>query len=803
MMRVTPLAEALCRDAIYTLRTLRKNPAFALTTILTLTLGIGANTAIFTVVRAVLLRPLQYRNPDRVVELSGGVTSIRFDLLQTTARSYTEIGDYLGSSDDVALAGDFPPEVIKQARVSANFLSILGVGPLMGRSFTKEEDSPAGPPVAIISANLWQRRFGGDPQIVGKTINVAGLPHTVVGVQPSDFKFPFAEADVWFPQPAKDVNQSSPLLRAFGRLAPGVSFDQANAELQVIDKQYSAIHPGMLDFRRGPDRVEPLKEQLVANVRNILWVLFGAVSFVLLIACSNVAGLLLARATSRSREFAVRAALGAARSRLVAQLLIESVLLAIAAGVVGVLFARWMLTGVAHLTLLDLPRLNEIHLDATVLVFALLVSVLTGLLFGLLPSLITSRPDLAAVLKARGESISGGRLASLNARNILVAGQVALCIVLLSGATLLIRSLARISQVDPGFDRANVLTFRVSLSQAQYNNTSKISAFYQELLHRLQALPGVRSAGITLTLPLMGYPLSPTQTADEPIRALNDRPLAMVQFVSTDYFRTLRIPLVAGREFTDRDREGAPLVTLINEACARKLWPDYPHTNPIGKRIIIGAQTAQYEVVGIVGDIRQSLDGDLTPATFRSSLQLVSSTMTVAVRIEGDPLRFVEPIRKQVLAVDPAQPISAVRTMDELAQQEEGQRRMVLLLLGVFAAAAVLLTTIGMYGTIAYWVLQRTREVGIRRALGAPTRNIFWIVIGRGLGLTSAGLAVGIVGAIALTRFIQSFLFHVSPTDPLTFASVALLTLAVSLVATLIPAQRAVRIDPMEALRME
>ncbi|HYL18484.1 MAG TPA: ABC transporter permease, partial [Burkholderiales bacterium] len=569
-MRITLLADTLSRDAVYTLRTLRKNPAFALTAILTLALGIGANTAIFTVVRAVLLRPLQYRDPDRIVELSRGATPIRFELLQQTARSYTEIGDYLGSSDDVALTGNFPPEVIQRARVSANFLSILGVEPLLGRSFTKEEDTPAGPPVAIISTNLWQRRFGGDAQILGKTINVAGFAHTVVGVLPSDFTFPFAEVDVWLPQPARDVNQSSPLLRAFGRLAPGVSLEQANAEVRVIDKQYSAIHPGMLDFRSGLDRVEPLKERLVANVRNILWVLFGAVSFVLLIACSNVAGLLLARAASRSREFAVRAALGAARSRLVGQLLMESVLLALAAGIVGMLLARWMLTGIAHLALLDLPRLNEIHLDIAVLAFALLVSVATGLLFGLLPSLTASRPDLAAVLKARGESISGGRLASLNARNTLVAGQVALCIVLLSGATLLIRSLARISQVDPGFDRSNVLTFRVSLSPVHYNGTPKVSAFYQDLLQRIEAMPGVRSAGISLTLPLMGYPLSPTQTADEPIRALNDRPLAMVQFVSPDYFHTLRIPLIAGRELSDGDRDGAPLVTVINDACAHK-----------------------------------------------------------------------------------------------------------------------------------------------------------------------------------------------------------------------------------------
>jgi predicted permease len=802
-MRVTLVADTLFRDAAYTCRTLRNNLTFALTAIITLALAIGANTAIFTIVRSVLLRPLQYHDPDRIVELARGVTSVRFDLLQKTARSYSEIGDYYGGSDDVALTGNFPPEIIKQARVSANFLSIFGIEPLMGRSFSKEEDTPGGPPVAIISTNLWQRRFGGDPQIVGKTINIAGFAHTVVGVLPSTFKFPFAETDVWFPQPAKEVNQTSPLLRAFGRLAPGVSLEQATAELQVINGQYVAAHPGMLDFRAGADRIEPLKEKLVANVRNILWILFGAVSFVLLIACSNVAGLLLARATSRSREFAVRAALGAPRSRLIGQLLIESVLLAVAAGAVGILFARWMLTGIAGLRVLEVPRLSEIHLDLGVLAFALLVSVATGLTFGLLPSLSASRPDLVAVLKARGEVTSGGRFGWFDARSALVAGQVALCIVLLSGATLLIRSLVRLSQVDSGFDRSNVLTFRVSLSPVHYSTTSKISAFYEDMLHRVEALPGVKSAGIALALPFMGYPMSPTQTADEPLRKLSDRSLVMVQFVSPDYFRTLGIPLMAGREFTERDREGAPVGVVINEACARKLWPDYPRTSPLGKRIIIGVQTTQYEVIGIIGDTRQGLDGDLTPATYRSSLQLVSSTMMVAVHTQSDPMSYVEPIRKQVLAIDPGQPISAVHTMDELAEQAEGQRRLVLLMLGVFAAAAVLLTTIGIYGTIAYWVLQRTRELGIRRALGAPSGNIFWIVIGRGLGLTSAGLAIGIIGAIALTRLIQSLLFQVSPTDPLTLAVVSLLTLALSLASTFVPARRAVRVDPMEALRME
>ena len=806
-MSAATVLDTLARDVAYTVRTMRKDRAFAITAIVTLALGIGADTAVFTIVRSILLRPLAYSQPDRLVLFIGGATPIRWDEIQQSARSYTAIGDYYSHADDVALTGAFTPEVIKQARVSANFLSILGIEPLIGRSFTAEEDSKGGPPVVIISSNLWQRRFGADPQIVGRTIDVAGFPHAVVGIMPADFRFPYPDVDVWFPQPAKDVNQFSPLLAVFGRLAPGVTLAQASAELQVINAQYAAAHPGMMDAKPNkPARVEPLKESLVAEVRGILWMLFGAVTFVLLIACANVAGLLLARATSRSREFAVRAALGASRARVIAQVLVESTTLSLVAAVIGTALARWILHAVtlASLTRAELPRIGEIHLDPVVLGFAIALSTVTGMLFGLLPSLTASRLDLNAVLKSRGESpASMRRLRWFNTRSALIAGQVALSLVLLSGTALLVRSLVRLSHVDPGFDSSNVLTFRISLSPTRYSKPESLAAFYDQVLQRIDSVPGVRGSSLSLTLPMMGYPMMPVQPADAPLRKLNERPLAMIQFITPDYFHTLGIPLRSGREFNARDKTGEQPVTIIDETLARKLWPSYPQFNPIGQHLLMGAHTPQYEIVGVVGDVRQSLDGEPTPSMFWSAYQASSPTMMAAVRTENDPERYAESMRRVVLAVDPAQPISAVHTMTELAEQEQGRRRLVLALLGAFAVVAVLLTMIGIYGTITYWVVQRTGELGIRRALGAPSRHILWLVVGRGLGVTAAGLIIGIGGAFALTRLMRSLLFQISPNDPATLGTVALVTIALSLAATYLPARRAAAVDPMEALRAE
>ncbi len=805
-MRVDVVVDALVRDFAYTLRTLRKRPAFALTAIATLALGIGANTAVFTIVRSVLLRPLAYPDPDRLVLITSGATPLRWDELKKSVHSYREMGCYFTSSADVALTGAFTPEVIKQARVSANFLAVLGVDPLIGRSFTAEEDSPAGPPVVIISSALWQRRFGGDPQIVGHTIDLAGFPHTVVGIAPADLRFPFSDEDVWLPQPAKDVTPFSPLLVVFGRLAPGVTMAQASAELQVINARYAAAHPGMLDTKNRPARIERLKERLVANVRSILWTLFGAVTFVLLIACANVGGLLLARTSARAREFALRAALGASRGRVIAQVLIESATLSLVAAMLGTALARWILQGIMATTLgrAELPRMSEIHLDVAVLAFVVALAAATSVIFGLFPATTASRLDLVSMLKSRGGSPPAAhRFRLLDLRSALVAGQIALSIVLLSGTALLVRSMVRLNQVDPGFDSSDLLTFRVSLSPTRYRDTQSQAKFYDDVLRRIASVPGVQASMVSLTLPMMGFPMMPVQPADAPPRKLNERPLGMIQFISLDYLRTLRIPLRRGRGFTARDQEDAPPVTIINEALARKLWPAYPRFDPIGQRLLMGAHVPHYEIVGVVGDIRQSLDGEPTPSMYWPIRQTVSPTMMVAVRTSGDPLRYAEAMRRAVLAVDPAQPISAIHTMAELAEQEEGQRRLVLVVLGAFAVAAVLLTTIGIYGTITYWVVQRTAELGIRRALGASTANILWLVIGRGLGMTAAGLVVGIAGAVALTRLLQSLLFHVSPSDPLVLGAVALVTIALGLVASYLPAKRAAGVDPMEALRAE
>jgi putative ABC transport system permease protein len=807
LMNSIGFLENLWRDLLCALRTMRKSPAFAVTAVLTLALGIGANTAIFSVIRAVLLKPLEYHDPDQLVRVSGGATSMRFEVIRTGARSYSGVGAYLGGLETVALAGGAGPEVLKEARVSANFLRILGVEPMLGRGFQSEEDAPGGPPVAIISAELWRRRFGGDPSIAGLTATLAATPHTIVGVMPAGFQFPFSGVDVWVTKPSDDIRPLSPVLAVFARLRPGVGLEQASAELAVLNRQYAIAHPGMLDTKLNSiARVTPLKDELVAKVRSMLWMLFGAVGFVLLIACANVASLLLARATSRSREFAVRAAIGAGRWRLIEQLLAESVLLAFAGGALGVLLAKWSLSGIARMTALDLPRAGEIRLDGMVLGFAAALSIATGVLFGLVPALGASRPDLAGVLRASGEAASSvgsraGRL-WLSARGALVVVQVALSIVLLIGAALLMESLAHVYRVDLGFRPANLLTMQISLPPSRYGTDQKKAAFYDELVRRVESLPGVRSATVTLTLPLTGFAGTPVQDAGQPPVRLNERLLATIQIISPAHFRTLEIPLRRGREFTVRDKLGAPPVAIIAESLARRLWPAYPSgKDPVGQRLLIGANLQPAEIVGVVADVHQSVETDAWPGVYRPSAQNPFQSAAFVVRTDGDPLRFVNAVRSQVLAIDPDQPVSSVATMEDVVEKSEGQRRLIVELLGLLAGAALLLAVVGMYGVIAYSVVQRTKEIGIRRALGAQQRDVLSLVIGQGVGLTLAGVALGIVGAFALTRVMQGLLFQVSATDRLTYGAVSLLFLIVALVASYIPARRAARIDPMAALR--
>ncbi len=541
-MNTLGLLEAVWRDLLYALRTMRQNPVFATTAVLTLALAIGANTAMFTVIRAVLLNPLHYHDPDRLVRLSGGATPTRFAEMRTGARSFAGLGAYTGQENltlSGRMSGSNGPEVLKGVRVSASFLQILGVGPIRGRGFRPQEDSPSGSPVAMISAELWQRRFGGDSHIVGRTATLNATPYTIIGVLPPRFQFPFPEVDVWMTAPsewplfAPASRALSPFLTVFGRLNPGVTLAQANAEMKVIRGQYARAHPAMLDAKsKTPVEVTPLKDDLVGKVRSMLWMLFGAVGFVLLIACANVANLLLTRATSRAREFALRSALGAARIRLLGQLLAESVLLSVFGGALGVLLAVFILRFIPKITAIELPRAAEIHMDWAVLGFAAALSVATGILFGLAPSLGASRPDLIHVLRASGEAGNKGSprkiLAGLNMRNLLSIAQIALSVILLIGAALLMESVAYLRGVEVGFNPANLLTVSVSLPPLRYDTDQKRAGFFEELARRVGALPGVRSATVAMSLPMMGYAGTPVQDAAKPRLKLNERLIAKI-----------------------------------------------------------------------------------------------------------------------------------------------------------------------------------------------------------------------------------------------------------------------------------
>jgi predicted permease len=807
--------QTVWQDTVYALRALRMNPVFAAIAVLTLALGIGGNTAMFTVIRAVLLKPLDYRDADRLVRISGGATPTRFEELRTNSQSFTGTGAFT-PQENLTLAGGTEPEVLSGVRVSGSFLEILGVKPILGRSFLPAEDSPGGTPVAMISAELWNRRFNRDPHVAGKTMNLAAKPYTIIGVLPSRFQFPSPGLDVWMTRSSEwdlmppESRHLSPFLTVFGRLKPQVSLAQANAEMAIVRHRYAAAHPTMLDAKpKSPVEVRPLKDQLVANVRTMLWMLFGAVSFVLLITCANVASLLLARATSRTREFAIRSALGASRTRLMRQLLAESILLSTLGGVMGGLLAAWSLRVIPHMTAFDLPRAGEIRLDWVVLVFAAALAIGTGLLFGLVPSLGASRPDLVGVLRGSGAA-AGGEIPNhifhrLSVRGLLVVGQVALSVVLLIGAALLMKSLARLRGVDVGFNPANLLTVSVSLPPARYDTDQKRASFFRNVVEKVDSSPGVRSTTAAMFLPMTGYVGSPVQDAGKPPLKLNERPIVTLLIVEPAYFRTLRIPMRRGRDFAEQDKNGTERVAIIDEAMARRLWPAYPSgLDPIGQCLFIGGVNKQpVRIVGIAADVHQNLENSAWPETvYTAFAQNPQPSAMLAIRTRGDPLRLVSTIRQQVRTLDHDQPISDVRTMEDLVDAEVGQRRLIVALLGSFAAVALLLALIGIYGVISYAVTQRVHELGIRWALGAQRMDLLRLVMGQGLGLTLAGIGIGIAGALALTRVLTSLLFHVNASDPATYLGIGVLFVLAGLAASYIPARRATRLDPMAALRV-
>jgi putative ABC transport system permease protein len=813
-MTTATLLEALRQDLRIGIRALCKTPAFSLAVILTIALGIGANTAMFSVIRAVLQKPLAYHEPDRVVMVADGSTPIRFEEIAATSRSYTQLGAFANGFEDMALSGIGEPEVLKAARVSANFLDILEVNPLRGRSFFAQEDKPDAAPVALISTALWQRRFSGDPSIVGRTITLASVPYTVVGVLPPGFQFPLAGADVWVTKPeewsviAPKNRALSPTLSIFGRLKPGVNLQQATAELAVLDGQYATAHPDMLDSKPdSPDVVRPVQEELVSDVRSKLWMLFGAVGFVMLIVCANIGGLLLARASSRTREFAVRAAIGAGRGRIVGQLLTESMLLAVLGGVLGVAVAALVVPAIRSITFVDLPRSGEVRLDVVVLAFGALLALLTGVVFGLAPSLAASRPDLAVVLRGSGEgsiAAASGHITRWNSRSFLVVGQIALSIILLIGATLLIESLAHLYRVDLGFRSANLLTVNVSLSPTRYDTDQRRATFYDQLVQRIESLPGVRNAAVTLTVPMGGFFGTTVQVTGRPPVPLNQRPIAIIQDVSPSYFQTMGIAMKRGRSFTSHDSASGTPAVIVNETLVHLFWPQYPAgPDPIGQHILTGTDPRPVEIVGIAANIRANgRDQGPRAETYFPSAQRPPQAATLVVRTNGDPLSFANSVRSQVLAIDPNQPVSEISTMDNVIEESEGQLRLMMRLLGTFAGAATLLAVIGLYGVISYSVLQRTKEIGIRRALGAPANRIVGLVAMQVIGLALAGVVLGVAGAFALTRLIGDLLFQVSPTDPVTFFGIAVLFVLVALAASWIPARRAAAVDPMAALRI-
>ncbi len=803
-------------DVRYALRVMRQHPVFALSAIFILALAIGGNAAMFTVIETVLLKPLPYPDSDRLVRISGGATPTRFSEIKATAKSFSGVGAFANEETPTLAAGD-EPEVVKAVRISANFLKILQVEPLRGRVFREQEDTAAGTPVAMISAALWDRRFDADANVIGKTATLAGTAYTIIGVLPRRFAFPYPDLDVWMTAPqesplfAPKSRALSPYLTVFGRLEPGVTLAQASAEAKIILRQYARAHPTMLDAKpRRPLKITRLKDEMITDVRSMLWMLLGAVGFVLLIACANVASLLLARAHSRSREIAVRSALGAGRIRLIVQFVSESVVLSVLGGALGLLLAAWLLRLIPGMTAFNLPRSQEIALDWRVLGFAAAISVSTGLLFGLVPAIGASRPDVDPVLRMSGAAASGGSnrgvLGRWNARGLLLVTQIVLSIVLLVGTSLLIETVSRMRAVAIGFNPANVLTAGVSLPPARYGKNEKRVLFFDDLLRGLANQPGVTSAAASMTVPMMmGYPGTPVQDAAKPLLKLNERPIATLGVITPGYFRTLEIPLRRGRDFTDRDKEGAQRVAIIDEALARRFWPAYPHgLDPIGQHIWVGGVNPNpAEIVGIVGDVHQSVENSGWHETvYVAFAQTPPPFAMLSLRTAANPLVFATAVRNIVRKLDPSQSVSEVRTMDGLIDDQIGQRRLLVILLGSFAGMALLLVLMGLYGLIASLVVDRTKEIGIRRALGADRSDILTLVMRESLGLVLLGIIGGVGAALLLTRLMQSLLFNIKATDPGVYTAVVLLFLPVAVLASYLPARRATRIDPAATLRI-
>ena len=806
----------LTQDVRYAARVFAQTPAFAAVAVLTLAIGIGANTAIFSVANALLLRPLPYPQPDRLVLLSGEkkangerrgpLTYPRFTLVQDRSRTFTGVAAFCAEVFNLTGRGD--PEQIRAARVSWDFFNILGVPPVLGRWFRAEEDKPGGAPVVIVSYPFWRRRFAADPSVVGQSLTLDSKDYTIIGVLPADFRFALLgqNTDIFAPRvfelnliTPEQARGGSGFLNYLARLRPGTGILGAQSEMDALAAQYRQEYPKLPDADPSLTvRVGNLRDEMVAGVRLAVLILFGAVSLVLLIACANVASLLLSRALGRRREIAVRTAVGASRGALIRQLLTESLMLAMLGGVLGAVLSAWGTRALARIAESSLPRASEIRVDGYVLAFTAVVSVFAGVVFGLVPAWQISRADLNSVLRSEGRTATAGHRRN-RLRNLLVVSQVALSMVLVIGAGLLMRNFVQLRGAHPGFDPHHVLSMNVALPPARYAKGAQMAAFCDELVRQVRAVPGVLSAAASSALPATTTRLSPALPEGQPQLPLSQRPLFNIQMSGPGYAATLHIPVLAGREFTERDDAGRPLVAMVNQTTARRYWPN---ENPIGKHVLLGRIPMPLEVVGVLGDIRNvGVASDVAAEIFVPFAQRPWANINLIVRTAGDPHAYVSAVLARLLALDRDQPVTAIRTLDELLESGAAQPRFTAFLLGTLSVAALLLAVVGIYGVIAYSVAERTQEIGIRIALGAEPADIMRLVLRHGLLLALSGIAIGLAASLALTRLLGSLLYRVSVTDPVTFTIGAVLFAAVAMLASYLPARRATRVDPMIALR--
>ncbi len=812
--RGLPMIETLARDLRYGLRQLRRSPGFTATAVLTLALGIGANTAIFSVVNTVLLRPLPYQDAGRLMTVWSYNRSRGYDTDQVSPldfadwRSQNHAFESMAASTEAAytLTGVGEPSLIIAYSFSADYFHVLGVAPLLGRTFLPEEEQPGKNHVAVLSYSSWKSRFSGDRGVVGKTIALDGAPYTVVGIMPPGFQYPpFTE--LWTPLtvvPEAVNDRAYRYLRVMARLKPGVTIEEAQVEMNTIASRLALQYP-KTNQDEDATNIKSLRQMISGDIRPALLVLLCAVGFVLLIGCANVANLLLARAAGRQKEVAVRAALGASRRRLVRQFLTESALLGLAGGAIGLLLAFWCTRALVTMfppTIFNvsIPHLDKISIDGWVLAFALAASLLTGVIFGVVPAFQASRLNTNESLKESGRSLAGSAQGR-RFRSALVVAEVALSLVLLVAAGLTIKSFIHLLGGDLGFNPENVLTMRVLLPRSKYKTDAQQLAFGNQALDRIKSLPGVKSAGTVSFLPLSGWWGSRTVSLPGQSTPENQQPVAVWSSVTPDYFRAMDIPLLKGRFFRDQDNLSAPDVAIISKSLARRLLPN---EDPVGKRINVAGLKGPVDVVGIVGDVHQlGLTTETTSEIYLPFSQVTMWLMCFAVRTTPDPVSLAKTVQREIWAVDKDQAVGYVMPMNQLASESLAPQRVVMLLLAVFAGMALVLAAVGIYGVIAYSATQRTHEIGIRMALGASSGDVLRLMVGQGLGLVIAGVAIGLVGSFGLMRFVSSLLYGVRPSDPSTFVIVAMALTGVALLASYIPARRATRVDPMSALRHE